>query len=179
MRARFLWVWVVFVLSVPLLFSQTVLQVDEAKMRLSLEPQVSLEIPIHSTASQNLEAHVHLEFLKEDGGFAETADLDTTILPDSHTLIVPVDSKSFLDSTTDPYWWRMRYRISPRGASVFSSEQAVIHLGRIISTLLSIDAAAMRHPQRGITFPVRVRVQDVATGKGVHGALIEAKLKGD
>lgn len=179
MRARVLWVWVVFVFSVPLLFSQTVLRVDEEKMRLSLEPQARLEIPVHSSASQSLDAHVHLEFLKEDGALAATADLDTTILPDSHTLVVPVGSKHFLDSSTDPYWWRLKYRIDPRSASVFSSEQGVIHLGRIISALLSIDAATMRHPQRGVTFPVRVHVENLAAHKGVHGAVVEAKLKGD
>jgi A-macroglobulin TED domain/Alpha-2-macroglobulin family/Carboxypeptidase regulatory-like domain/MG2 domain/A-macroglobulin receptor binding domain len=184
MRARVLWVWLVFVLSVPLLFSQaaksqTVLQVDEEKMRLSLEPQVRLEIPVHSSASQSLEAHVHIEFLKENGALADTVDTDTVILPDSHTLTVPVESKSFLDSSTDPYWWRLKYRIDPRGTSFFSSEEAVVHLGRIISTLLSIDVAAMRRPQRGIAFRVRVRVENVSTHKGVHGAVVEATLKDD
>lgn len=182
MRARLLWVWLGFVLFVPGLFAQAknaspVLLVNERKMWFQMEPQFRLEVPVLSSAAQTLPAHVHLEFLEEDDKVVEVADIDTSILPGSHTLVLPLTFKSQPNSSADLYWWRLRYSISPRDSSVFPRSEAIVNLGRIIPSTLSVGVAAMRRPRRGAVFPVRVKVVNVASRKPLGGAVVQAFLE--
>jgi hypothetical protein len=182
MRARF-WVWVVLLSAIPL-FSQAgpapdFLRVHEQKMRLSLRPHFRLDIPVTSKASQSFAAIVHLEFIKEQDTVAETADLNILIASGAHTLAVPLDFESDIESPSDLYWWRVRYRISPAVPGTFPIKEGVVPVSRIISSVLSLEAAAMPNATRGATLPVRVRVEDVISHKGVGGAAVEARFDGD
>src|SRR5215510_12541636 len=185
MRARFLGLWGLFVslVFVPFLFSQSssdppVLRVEEQHLKL-VEPDLKLELPLFNSSRQPIDAHVHLQLLRHDDGILGSKDLDTSVAPGAHTLTIPWAVKLPSDPVSSLYWWRLRYRITPAGSFQFAVQEGIVQLGRIIPTLLSLDVAGIRHPRRGAVFPVRVRVSNLRTGKGVLGATVEARSGDD
>ncbi|HLJ29415.1 MAG TPA: alpha-2-macroglobulin family protein [Candidatus Angelobacter sp.] len=180
MRARLFWVWVLFVFSVPLLCSQAgndlpALTIEEEKIRLTLEPLARIELPLHSDAPRVLNAQIKLELLREDDKVLGSMELKTSVAPGSRVLNVPWTIAT--PPGFDLYWLRLRYQISSGDGDASLGPAGIIQLGRIMSDLMRIEAVSLRHPAPGSTFRVRVRVEDVRTGKGLPGVVVEARLE--
>src|SRR5215470_13351417 len=180
MRARFLGLWGLFVslVFVPFLFSQAsndppVFRVEEQNVKLFLEPESKLELPISNASRAAVNAHVRLELLNENDLILGSRDVDASVVPGTHKVVVPWAIT--FQSASGLYWCRLRYRISPSSNDQLVLQEGVVQLGRIIPTLLSLDVAGIKHPRRGAVFPVRVRVNNLRTGKGVSGAVLEAR----
>src|SRR5215831_9004969 len=142
MRARFLGLWglAVSLVSVPFLFSQAgsnppELRLKEQNVKLLIEPESKLELPLFNGSREPVNAHLRLELLREDDGILGSKDLDTSVAPGTHTVIVPWKVKLPSDSVSSLYWWRLRYRITPNSNQQFEVQEGVVQLGRIIPTL--------------------------------------------
>src|SRR5215475_14218876 len=119
MRARSLRVWVLLVLSASLLFSQasstapSLFRVDEQKIRFLTEPSSRFELPVFSSAGHSINALIHLELLHTDDKVLGSNDIQVSITPGSHVLLIPFNNISHSDSIAAVYWWRLHYSITP------------------------------------------------------------------
>ena len=89
MHARFSWVWVLLLSSVPLLFSQAgshppVLRVDEHKIQLSNGSPSRLELPVFNGTRQVVTARVRVELLRPDGNIVADQELESSIAAGDH-----------------------------------------------------------------------------------------------
>src|SRR5262249_31353222 len=175
-----LWVWVLLVLSASLLFSQVsstapALRVDEQKIQLLTGQTSRLELPVFSAAHRPLKAHLQVELLQENGKILGSKDMDITVVPGTHAVAVPWPIGTNSDSISVVYWWRLHYAITPSAQSDFPQQEGIVQLSQIIPDLPRIQVATLSHVLRGTSFPVRVRVDDIRTGRALSGVWVEAE----
>ena len=183
--ARLLAVFAVFVLSVPFVCSQSgsaspVISVDENKMRVRVEPRPVLELPLVSAAGIELQASVHLELLNTQGKTESAADVSLPIAPGNQILSVPWSKPDLpSNSPSSLYWYRLLYRITPRSGSRIAPLEGIVQLGRIMPGLLRIRISGNEYQSPSFSLPLRVYVDDPATGKALPGIPVEAQVDPD
>ncbi len=154
--------------------SSPVLIVQEATMRFHLEPP-SLEIPVGNSSLATLEADVHLELLNPAGKSVAAGDAVVRADPGSHVVSVPWSGlKLPSDSPSDLYWYRLSYRISPRGGG--ATVAGLVQFGRIALGLFRVRISGIESARLGRSSEIRVRVDDPRTDKPIPGVLVEAEL---
>lgn len=180
MRARFYGVWVLFVLSASLLFSQVsssppVLRVDEQKIRILGGTASRLELPIFNASHQPVNAHIHLELLRPDDTVVGSKDVESSIAVGNYQLMIPWPISAYSDSVSIIYWWRLRYSITAASGNDFPAQQGIVQLSETMANLLRIEAAGLSNVHPGMKFPLRVHVDDPRTGKAQSGVRVEAR----
>ena len=180
MRARFFWVWVLLLSSVPLLFSQAgsnppVLRVDEHKIQLSNGSPSRLELPVFNGAHHAVNARVRVELLRPDDNIVASKELESSIAAGDHFVSFEWPASPFSDSVSNTYWWRLRYSIVPASGSDFPVLQGIVQLSEIMAHFLRIQVASLNYVHPDMKFPLRVHVDDPHTSKSQSGVHIEAR----
>lgn len=177
--ARSWWLWGVFIFLPSCLLSQTgsapsVFQVVESRMRLPLDPVTHLQLPVESHSEKPIAAKIYLQVLKADDQLLRETTAEAAIEPGTHTLDIPWSGVFSSETLPNVYWYRLHYRIVAVGNEM-PAQEGIVQLSRIIPAVLRLQVSGYKHPQRGSTLPLRVRVDDPRTGKGRGGVQIEAE----
>lgn len=152
-----------------------VLTIQEAAMRFHFEPP-SLEIPVVNSSTKTIEVDIRMELLDTAGKSAVVGDAVAQVAPGSHVVSVPWnDLKLPSDSSSDLYWYRLSYRITPRGGG--PPVEGLVQLGRIAQGLLRLRISGMEFAHQGRSSEIRVRVDDPRTSKPVSGILVQASME--
>lgn len=175
------WILCISLVVTPFLFSQAsnnppVVRVQEENLKLLTGPEAKLQLSLLNNSPQAVSAHIHLELVREDNRILDSKDLDSAIPSGIHAMVVPWSPQLSLSSVSELYWQRLHYRITPGPGNLFAPQEGTIQLGRIIPTVLALEAVSIRHAKPGSVVPVRVHVWNARTGKGISGAMVEARL---
>jgi len=154
--------------------SSSVLTVQEAAMRFHFEPP-SLEFSLVNSSPETVEADVRLELLDPVEKSSAVGDAVVRAVPGSHVISVPLSGLHLpTDSPSELYWYRLSYRVSPRGGA--PPVAGLVQLGRIAQGLFRVRIYGLQSAHQGRASEIRVRVDDPRTGKPISGVLVQAEL---
>jgi hypothetical protein len=160
-------------LSIAIPGQQPSLRVDEEHIRLHLEPSPLFELPLTNSTGQLVEGDFLLQIVGDKrsrwGRFHAEPGQTTQRVPWPLSEL-PTDSPSQLG------WSRLRYMLTPTPSSGIAPVSGVVQLGPLITDAFELRITAAADVTFGAKYPVRVRVDNPATGRPCAGIPVELEL---
>jgi hypothetical protein len=160
-------------LSIAIPGQQPSLRVDEEHIRLHLEPSPLFELPLTNSTGQLVEGDFLLQIVGDKrsrwGRFHAEPGQTTQRVPWPLSEL-PTDSPSQLG------WSRLRYMLTPTPSSGIAPVGGVVQLGPLITDAFELRITAAADVTFGAKYPVRVRVDNPATGRPCAGIPVELEL---
>lgn len=183
------WLLFPFCLSVALLIlapasrASLTLHVNESATRVLFEEEsTNVLLSVENSFGRPVDAHVKLELIDTNGGVRATAEKNAQIQPGVNSVDVPISIRLSGKSATDTrevLWYRLRYRITPAGATQFDPGGGVISLSQITPDVFAIHVAAPEKIQEGSAYRLRVRAAHPMTSLPVAGVNLDVEIKFD
>jgi uncharacterized protein YfaS (alpha-2-macroglobulin family) len=159
--------------SIPVLGQQASLRVDEDHIRLHLEPSPLFELPLTNSTNQPVEGDFLLEIVGEKRSRSSRFHAE----PGQTTLRIPWPFEDLpSDSPSLLGWSRLRYTLIPTPSSGVAPVRGVVQLGPLITDAFELRITAAANVTFGAKYPVRVRVDNPASGRPCAGIPVELEL---
>jgi hypothetical protein len=157
-----------------------VLRIDEQQARFRLLPEPRLELPVVNSSGKTIEGDFNLELLDTSGKMKSQLKGIFTGTPG--TTVKKLDwpaARLSTDSVSTLGWFRLRYAFTPRPEFQVEPARGVVQVARIMTGAFEIRMTASKHAMPGQKYPVRVKVDDPATGRAIGGITVEIALNID
>jgi hypothetical protein len=154
-----------------------VLRIDEQRIRFHLLPEPRIELPIVISSGRTIEGDLYVELLDTSGNVQ--SKLNGTFSASPGTTMKKVDwpaARLPSDSVSTLGWYRLRYTFTPRREFRVEPVRGVVQVARIMTGAFEIRLTASKQAMAGQKYPVRVKVDDPASGRAIAGIAVELAL---
>jgi len=158
---------------------ESLLKIDEHNVRFHLLPKPELELPVVNLSHQRLEGMFLLELVYFDDQVHATMKGTFQEEPGTTVEKLQWDAKALPTTTPSELgWYRLRYTFTP---SVSGSDAAPVHgvlqMGRVMVDSFELRLTGAATVGFGAKYPLRVRVDNPATGEPIAGVPVDFKLE--
>ena len=160
------------VLALSSILNAQTLHVNEAKLRVRVEPDGLLEFPVNNPGPQPIAARFTADLLNTDDVVLSTVDSAIEVAPGSHTIRVPWPTIHAY-TAMELSWDRIRYRVTWPGHEPLAG---IVQGSRAISSI-RLTLVGQSWAFAGSEYVFHVLAQDSVTGSPLVGLKVEAKLE--
>jgi hypothetical protein len=172
-----------FFLFIPFVLAQqppdSLLKIDEHNVRFHLLPKPELELPVVNLSRQHMEGTFLLELVNFDDKVHSTMKGTFQEEPGTTVEKLQWDAKALPTTTPSELgWYRLRYTFTPSiNGSDAAPVQGVLQMGGLMVDSFELRITGAETVGFGAKYPLRVRVDNPATGEPIAGVPVDFKLE--
>jgi len=157
----------------------SLLKIDERNVRFHLLPKPELSLPVVNLSRQRLEGTFLLELVHFDDQVHSTMKGTFQEEPGTTVEKLQWDAKALPTTTPSELgWYRLRYTFTPSINGLDAAPVCgVLQMGRLIPDAFELRLSGAEMVGFGVKYPLRVRVDNPATGEPIAGVPVDFKLE--
>ena len=172
-----------FFLFIPFVLAQqppnNLLKIDERNVRFHLLPKPELELPVVNLSRQRVQGTFLLELVNFEDKVHSTMRGTFQEEPGTTVEKLQWDAKALPTTTPSELgWYRLRYTFTPSiNGSDAAPVRGVLQMGCLMVDSFELRITGAETVGFGAKYPLRVRVDNPATGEPIAGVAVDFKLE--